>query len=91
MSFKSDLAEYHQEIETKYWNLMSYALKKNLCIKLEKHLDHNKREVLQVKIFPIDKKPDCLHGEFSYPSDDRLYYSIKRFVDEFENDSKEIK
>jgi hypothetical protein len=79
MSFKSDLIDYHQDIETKYWSLMTTALKKDLILVLNK-LNHNNGIILSVKIIHSE---DVIYSKWSHEDDVDLYYDVMHFVDDF--------
>ena len=76
--------DFDINIESRWWNLMSFALKeKMLCLSIEKHITHNNTIVLQVKIYPVCTKPEIIYSKFDSDYSTQLFYDTERFVDEY--------
>jgi hypothetical protein len=77
-----------EELEIKYWRLMSEALKKGLCLVLQKH-KRNNVEVLFVQIYNDNEifngvEPwNNLFFEYAIPCETRLYYKAEKFIKEY--------
>jgi len=77
-----------QPIETRWWNLMTIALDKGLCVKIEKHIDSQKFIVLLAKIYIIDEKPRCLFSCFDLYRNTEPFYKAEKFVREYKREAK---
>ena len=81
--------DFDIEIETRWWSLMSMALKeKLLCVSLEKHLDCNNLVVLKVKIYPVDREPKVIYSKFDRDCSTSLFYDTERFIKEYNKENK---
>lgn len=82
--------DFDIEIETRWWSLMSRALKdKLLCVSLEKHLDSNNFVVLKVKIYPVNKEPKVIYSKFDSEHSTSLFYDAERFIKEYKKDKND--
>ena len=81
--------DFDIELETRWWSLMSMALKeKLLCVSLEKHLDCNNLVVLKVKIYPVDREPKVIYSKFDSVYSASLFYDTERFIKEYNKENK---
>jgi len=76
--------DFDTDIQDRYWSLMSTALEKKLCLRLEKHINARGFTVLLVKVFPIDRKPDCLFSAFDLDHEVQLFFKVQDFVKKYQ-------
>lgn len=78
--------DFDIDIESRYWALMSNALDKKLYLRLEKHINVMGEIALAVKVFPIDRKTECLFSEHDLAHRTELFFKVEKFVKEYKHD-----